>query len=141
MFLDKDQLYQLTKKKRRVAHRFKCSDINLKLRVMSSMKSASKLEKVTGSLAFESALTVVAASVGTPVAALIPVLGKSIATERQKHIVESTLKEMNDVLIKHAAQLETLNDQQFKLVNETILSLLHTTTESKTHFLKNAVEN
>lgn len=82
MFLDKDQLYQLTKKKQRVAHRFKCSDINLKLRVMSSMKSASKLEKVTGSLAFESALTVVAASVGTPVAALIPVLGKSIATER-----------------------------------------------------------
>jgi len=48
---------------------------------------------------------------------------------------------MNDVLLKHEAQLATLTDQQYKFINEAILSLLHTTNESKMRFLRNVVQN
>lgn len=108
---------------------------------MSAMKPASTLEKAAGSLPVEAALTAVAAAAGTPLAALLPVLGKSLASERQKQRVETTLREMNDVLLKHEAQLATLTDQQYKFINEAILSLLHTTNESKMRFLRNVVQN
>lgn len=108
---------------------------------MSAMKPPSTLEKAAGSLPVETALTAVAAAAGTPLAALLPVLGKSLASERQKQRVETTLREMNDVLLKHEAQLATLTDQQYKFINEAILSLLHTTNESKMRFLRNVVQN
>ncbi len=108
---------------------------------MPAIKPPSTLEKAAGSLSVEAALTAVAAAAGTPLAALLPVLGKSLASERQKQRVEATLREMNDVLLNHEAQLETLTDQQYKFINEAVLSLLHTTNESKMCFLRNVVQN
>jgi len=108
---------------------------------VSSIKSPSALEKVAGSLPAEAALTTIAAAAGTPLAALLPVLGKSFAAERQKKRVEATLEEMNSVLAKHEAQLEALTDQQYKFINEAVLALLHTTNESKMDLLRNVVQN
>ncbi len=105
------------------------------------MKPASTLEKFAEGLPVEAALTVVAATAGTPLAALLPVLMKSLASDRQKRRVETTLKDMNDILLKHEDQLAALTDQQYKFINEAILSLLHTTNESKMRFLRNVVEN
>ncbi|MDT9002439.1 hypothetical protein RQP53_24370 [Paucibacter sp. APW11] len=48
---------------------------------------------------------------------------------------------MNDLLERHEEQLENLTDQQFKLINETVLALLHTTSEEKMALLRNAVQN
>jgi len=108
---------------------------------MFSMKFPSTLEKAAGSLPVEVALTAIAAAAGTPLAALLPALGKSLASERQKQRVETTLREMNEVLLKHEAQLATLTDQQYKFINEAVLALLHTTNESKMGFLRNVVHN
>ena len=108
---------------------------------MSSIKSTSTLEKVAGSLPAEAALTAIAAAAGTPLAALLPVLAKSLAAERQKQRVEATLLEMNGVLARHEAQLETLTDQQYKFINEAVLALLHTTNELKMSLLRNVVQN
>lgn len=108
---------------------------------MSSIKPLSALEKVAGSLPTEAALTAIAAAAGTPLAALLPVLGKSLAAERQKQRVEATLEEMNSVLAQHSAQLDALTDQQYKFINEAVLALLHTTNESKMSLLRNVVEN
>jgi hypothetical protein len=115
--------------------------LHLVLEVMSSIKSSSSLEKVAGSLSVEAALTAIAAAAGTPLAALLPILGKSLAGERQKQRVEATLLEMNNILAKHEAQLATLTDQQYKIINETVLALLHTTNESKMDLLRNVVQN
>ncbi len=105
------------------------------------MKPPSMLEKTAGSLPVEAALTTFAAVAGAPLAALLPVLGKSLASERQKQRVETTLLEINEVLLKHEAQLATLTDQQYKFINEAVLALLHTTNEGKMGFLRNVVHN
>ena len=105
------------------------------------MKPASKLEKAAGSLAVEATLTAVAAAAGTPLAALLPVLAKCLASDRQKQRVEATLRDMNEFLLKHETQLATLTDQQYKFINEAVLSLLHTTNESKMRFLRSVVQN
>ena len=108
---------------------------------MPTMKPPSTLEKIAGSLPAEAALTAIAAAAGAPLAALLPVLGKSLAAERQKQRVETTLREMNDVLTQHQAQLAALTDQQYKFINEAVLALLHTTNERKMDFLRNVVYN
>lgn len=108
---------------------------------MPHLPPPSALEQVAGSLPAEAALTAIAAAAGTPLAALLPVLGKSLAAERQRQRVERTLQEMNSILEAHGAQLARLTDQQYKFINEVVLALLHTTSESKMAFLKRAVKN
>jgi hypothetical protein len=108
---------------------------------MSLIKPPSVVERISGSLAIEAVLTAVAAGAGTPLAALLPVLGKSLAAERHKLRVEATLRDINDVLASHEAQLRSLTDQQYKFINETVLALLHTTSEEKMALLRNAVQN
>ena len=108
---------------------------------MRSTKQPSILEKAAGCLPTQAALTAIATVAGTPLAALLPVLGNSLAAERQRQRVEATLQEMNDVLVKHEALLATLTDQQYKFINEATLALLHTTNEHKMALLRNVVQN
>jgi len=51
------------------------------------------------------------------------------------------LREMNDILAKHEAELASLSDQQYKFINEAILALLHTTNERKMMLLRDVVQN
>ena len=108
---------------------------------MQNLPKPTVVEKVAGSLPIEGALTAIAAAAGTPLAALLPVLAKSLAAERQKQRVERTLREMNAVLQAHSAELSLLTDQQYKFINEAVLALLHTTSEEKMAYLKNVVAN
>lgn len=108
---------------------------------MSDVQKPTAVERFAGILPVEAALTAIAAAAGTPLAALLPVLGKSLAAERHKHRVERTLREMSNVLEAQGAQLERLTDQQYKFINEAVLALLHTTSESKMAYLRNVVKN
>jgi histone H3/H4 len=107
----------------------------------SSLKPASKTEKVLGSLPVEIALTAIAASAGGPLAALLPILGKSLAAERQKNRVEKALIEINSLLNDRKEALISFSDEQYKLVNEVILALLQTTSEQKISYLKKVIRN
>lgn len=108
---------------------------------MTSIKSASQIETVAGSLVTESVLTAVAVSAGTPIAALLPILSKSLAAERQKTRVESALTKIDEILQRHENLLATITDQQYKFINETILALLFTTSQEKMVMLGNVIEN
>jgi hypothetical protein len=108
---------------------------------MTTIPPSSRLERIAGSLPVEAALTTIGVAAGTPLAALLPILGKSLAAERQKERVESTLREMNEILKQHARQLEELTDQQYKFINEAILTLLNTTSLEKMAYLRNVVRN
>lgn len=108
---------------------------------MSAHRPPTTLEIVAGSLPVEAALTVIAAAAGTPLSALLPVLGKSLAAERQRERVEVTLREMNGILARHETELAHLTDQQYKFINEAVLALLHTTSESKMKLLRDVVQN
>lgn len=108
---------------------------------MSSLPVATKLERAAGSLSTEGALTVLGAWAGSPFAALLPVLAKSLAAERQRRRVEAALTDIDAVLRQHEQALHTVSDAQYKLINEAILALLHTTAESKMMYLNRAVRN
>lgn len=108
---------------------------------MSSLLPPTNLERVAGSVAAEGALTAVGAMAGGPLAALLPVLGKSLAAERQRRRVEAALAEIDATLREHEQALNSISDAQYKLINEAILALLHTTAEEKMVYLKRAIRN
>jgi hypothetical protein len=101
----------------------------------------SGLERVAGNLATEAALTVVAALAGGPLAPLLPVLAKSLAASRQQQRVQQALIEMRQVLESHEAEIRDLTDEQYKLVNESILAILQTTQAEKLIFLRSVATN
>lgn len=108
---------------------------------MSALNPPSKLERLAGNVATESALTVVGAMAGGPLAPLLPILAKSLASERQRKRVESTLAEIGSVLAEQEEKINRLSDEQYKLINETVLAVLHTTHEEKLAYLRTVVRN
>jgi hypothetical protein len=108
---------------------------------MSPLPASTTLERVAGSVATEGALTVIASMAGGPLAALLPVLGHCLAAERQKSRVEAALIEIDATLRAHEQALDSISDAQYKLINEAILALLHTTAEEKMVYLKRAIRN
>jgi hypothetical protein len=108
---------------------------------MPAIKPPSIIERVAGNVATEAGLTFVGAMIGTPLAALLPVLSKSLASERQRRRVEEALSEIEQTLSEHEAALVTLTDSQYKLLNEAVLSLLHTTSAEKFAYLQRVVRN
>lgn len=106
-----------------------------------SLRPPTAFENVAGSRTAEGTLTAISALAGGPLAALLPVLAKSLAAERQKQRVEAALAEIDNVLNQHSEALNSLTDAQYKLINEAMLSLLHTTAEQKMMFLKRVVRN
>lgn len=108
---------------------------------MTALIPPSPLERSAGYPALEAALTFLGATAGTPLAALLPVLTKSLASERQRLRVETTLAEMDKMLTRHENEIRTLTDAQYKLLNESLLALLHTTEVEKFQYLRRAVSN
>lgn len=86
-------------------------------------------------------LTYVSALSGNPLAALLPILTSSLASERQKNRIEAALTEIDTTLQKHTKELRNIDDAQYKLINEAILSLLHTTSNKKIEYLRRAISN
>lgn len=104
-------------------------------------KSPSAIEKVSGHTVTETALTLVGALSGSPLAALLPVLSNSLASTRQGQRVEEALCQIDATLKEHSEALRNLSDSQYKLVNEAILALLNTTSPEKIQYLRRAVRN
>lgn len=108
---------------------------------MIKQKPPSTLEMVSGNLITEATLTAIAAIAGGPLAALLPALSNSLAAERQRMRVEESLAAMNELLVSQAARVKAMSDEQYKVVNESVLAILQTTQEQKLKLLRNAVAN
>ena len=106
------------------------------------MDVASKLEKITGSLAAGVTGTTVAAlgSSITPLAAFVPFLLQSLATKRQSERIDNALKEINAILESHGDAIRDLSDPKYKLVGESISAVFQTVDKVKIDFLKNAID-
>lgn len=99
------------------------------------------IERLSGSLTVEVGLTAFGASYGGALAPLLPILAKSLGAERQRLRVEKSLLEIAAVLERHEEAIVNLTDEQYKLINETVLTLLQTTQEKKLRYLRTVVEN
>ena len=99
------------------------------------------LERLTGNVLTEAAATALAAHIGGPLVALLPVLGKSLASERQRVRVEQALVDIQQLLDQQAQAVRDLTDAQYKLINETILTFFQTTDVKKLQHLRLVVQN
>ena len=114
---------------------------------MTALRPPSALERVAGNPGTEAGLTLAATALATLSSAaplltpLVPVLAKAIAAGRQQKRVEAAILEMSAVLESHAGAIENLTDAQFKLINESVLSVLSCTQAGKLEYLKRVTRN
>lgn len=107
----------------------------------SKLKEATALETISGSTGFTIAATLLSAFSGNPVASLIPVLTNALASNRHKKRVEEAIKEISIILESHADELKNISDAQYKLINETVLTIFQTIEQEKLFYLKNIINN
>lgn len=108
---------------------------------MSKLKPPTTVEKIAGNLRTESAMTMIGALSGSPIGALLPVLSNSIANNRFKVRISNALEEVSQILELHEEKIKNLTDNQFKLINESILAFFQTTDAEKIKYLKHAAIN
>ena len=108
---------------------------------MADPRKPTTLERVSGNLLTQSALTALAAVTGGPLAPLLPVLATSLAATRQQRRIEAELNAIQKLLAERPQAIENLSDEQYKLINETVLAVLQTTQAEKLKLLRNAIQN
>lgn len=106
----------------------------------SIMEKATELEKVAGSLTVSTAATITAALAGGPIAALLPILTATLANQRHKVRVEKALSQIEKDLSEHSNTLQNLSDAQYKFINESIITILHSPDDLKINFLKKGIQ-
>lgn len=106
---------------------------------MKAPPARTRLERVAGGLPVEATATVIAALAGGPLAAMLPILTSSLASERQRERVELYLRDISLILQNQEDSLRSLSDAQYKLINEAILASLQTTQTEKLQILRTVV--
>ena len=89
----------------------------------------------------KSSLAMLAVADGGVVSAVLPILAKSLASERQKKRFEQAISDIGDTLKMHEQAIRELSDAQYKLIGGVILALTQTTDDDKVQYLKLAVQN
>ncbi len=74
-------------------------------------------------------------------AQFLPVLTGALASTRQAERVQRAFRDINAELEQQAETLRNMSDEQYKLVNEAVVAILHTTDPAKIEYLKRAVAN
>lgn len=103
------------------------------------MEDPTVLEKIARSVAVQGSLAAVSATLGTPLAALLPVLTDTLAANRHRRRVEESLFQIETILKAHRHRLDALTDPQYKLLNEVVLAVLQNTEEEKVEYLRRAI--
>jgi hypothetical protein len=107
----------------------------------TKLEEESALEKVSGSKGIAFATTLLAAFSGNPVASLLPVLTDTLASDRHKKRVEEAIKDISTVLDAHSEELKKISDAQYKIINETVLTLFQTIEREKLNYLRSIINN
>lgn len=107
------------------------------------MTEPTSLEKTTSSLPIKGAANTIAVfgATITPLAAFIPFLIESLASERQSKRLEAMFHELQALADVNAEQIKNLTDDQYKVVNEAISAAFYTINQEKLSLLKEAVKN
>ncbi|MFM2053627.1 MAG: hypothetical protein RL456_1664 [Pseudomonadota bacterium] len=107
------------------------------------IQQKSRLEKITGNPVTELIMTgigiVATEGIGTSLLPLLPVLTNSLASKRMEERIANALVKINQILIDHGEKLEQITDNQYHLINKTVISILESTSEKKIAFLRDFV--
>ena len=105
------------------------------------MTKETSLEKIAGSLPVDGAMAVISACVGSPIAALLPVLTNTLVNGRHKQRIEAALGSIQDELSTLGEALNSLSDAQFKFINESVVTIIHSPDDNKIEYLKRGIRN
>lgn len=118
---------------------------------MSTSKPASALESIAGHVATQVGLSYVPALLlsapstealsATLLAPLLAPLAQALASGRQIKRVEEAMASTEALLQKHSEALKNITDEQYKVINEAILSIYSATNDEKIEYLKRAIQN
>ena len=103
------------------------------------MEDETVIESLSGSLPITAGLTLLASVAVTPLAALLPVLSGTLAYGRQKTRIEKAIREVQSDLLECGERINDIEDGQYKVINETILTILQTADEFKLSYLRNVI--
>ncbi len=107
----------------------------------SKLEKPTLPEKIASNLGTNIAATLLAAFSGNPVSSLLPILTSTLASGRHKKRVEKALSEISQVLDNYSDRLQAISDEQYKLINETVLTIFQTTEQAKLVYLKKVIDN
>ena len=105
------------------------------------IKKETLTEKVASNLTTSLAVTAVASITAGPLGAVLGVLVNTLANGRYKKRVEETLQEIAILFDELDEKVNSISDAQYKLINETLVTIYQTVEAEKLSFLKNAVKN
>lgn len=108
---------------------------------MHRLPKPSTTERIAGSVVTEAAGTALGAWVGGVLAPLLPILTKSLASERHADRIKNHLDAVGAILAEHRDRIESLSDSQYKVINEAIAAAYQTTHDAKLVFLQHVVRN
>jgi hypothetical protein len=103
------------------------------------LKSPSNLEKIATNPLTQSGLALIATI--NPLAALLPPLATTLASKRQQLRVDEAFASISTILSKLGRNIESISDNQYKLINDIVVTLLHTVDSEKISVLKDALQN
>jgi len=104
----------------------------------SLLPKATALEGIAGNLLTGSAMALAASC--SPMGPLLPVLAGALACGRQAERLKGAFETVQKTLQAHSDAIRELTDEQYKLINEAILAMLHTTDPRKLEYLQQAIE-
>lgn len=100
------------------------------------MAEKTVLERVSSSLGTTVTATLIAASAGGYLAPLLPALTGALANQRYQKRVEEALHELNQRIAENKQIINSITDNQLKLVSEIVSAIMHTTNTEKIEVLK-----
>lgn len=106
---------------------------------MLTLKPPSSLENVASNPITQSVFAMITTTV--PLAALLPVLAATLAATRHMRRIEDALLLITETLNKQGKAIESISDDQYKLINEIVVTLLNTVDSEKISILKDALHN
>lgn len=126
---------------RRFADSTRAARVTDSVKSEGGMTEKSFLERVSGSLGTSVTTTLIAASGGGYLAPLLPALTGALANQRYQKRVEETLQELNQRITENEHYLNSITDNQLKLVSEIVSAIMHTTNADKIEVLKRSAIN
>ena len=98
-------------------------------------------EKVSGNLTTSLAVTAIGSITAGPLGAILGVLVNTLANGRYKQRVEGTLQELAVSFKELEKKIDSISDAQYKLINESLVTIHQTIEEEKLSYLKNSIYN
>ncbi len=89
----------------------------------------------------QSGVAALAAIAGGPLAAMLPPLANSLSFQHYKQTVTNELRGISETLWQHQEALNNLKPSSFKLLSETVVTVLQTLDQRKLEYLRRVVVN